>query len=203
MPGSAAEANRGHLMDGDRSILAVIPSIGAPGLENVLQLVTDLDKVSSGATLIPSNSGRLTQELVARKIPYVSDGNNGGFGDSIRKAAEASEEWNWLLIVNDDMSVDAAAFSEAVATALQRSDDGLSIVYFDVDRPRPIPTETDVFLQVSLLNRFVRRTVDDLAKESETYRSFSCVAISRMLYDKVQGFDTSLPFTYEDADFVR
>ena len=187
-----------------RPILAVVPSIGAPGVENVLQLLKHLDDVPLVRSTIASNSQRLTGELTKRAIAHVSDGNNGGFGDSIRKAAQAFPEWSWLLIVNDDISLDVEQFSAAVEEALSSCTEELKIIYFDVDRLRPLPKATDVFLQVSLLGKFLPEVTRGTSiDESQSYRSFSCVAVSRALYDSLDGFDMSLPFTYEDADFVR
>lgn len=35
------------------------------------------------------------------------------------------------------------------------------------------------------------------------YQSFSMVAVSRAAWDALGGLDAAIPFTYEDADFIR
>lgn len=186
----------------ETKILAVIPSIGGPGLKEVVDLQRTLQGLEHVFCVVVSNSRRLTQHLEASKTPFVTDESNGGFGRSVQSGARTDENWRWLLIVNDDINLDADTFSKAVNANLGANNKHPEIVYFDEDVSRPIPGLRDVFLQVSLLGNIIRKLRTPHVSEKESYRSFSCVAISRELFDLNDGFDDDLLFTYEDADFV-
>lgn len=184
------------------NVLAVIPSIGGPSFGAVVQLHRQLLSIQPISSVVVSNSHRLTEFLKDLSVPFTADGRNGGFGRSIRLGADTRADWDWLLIVNDDVTLDLDLFDVAVQNYLLGSSSSLEIVYFDEDKPRRIPHRVDVFLQVSLLGKAVGRIRKSPAESPSTYRSFSCVAISRDLYNLCNGFDEDLIFTYEDADFV-
>jgi GT2 family glycosyltransferase len=188
--------------DGNADVLAVIPSIGAPGFAAVAELQRKLESMESISCVVVSNSHRLTQYLESSSVPFVSDGINGGFGRSVQAGAGTDESWGWLLIVNDDISLDTETFTVALSKYLRDSSGLREIVYFDEDMPRPLPRRWEVFLQVSLIGKVLEKFWMPKVPESTSYRSFSCVAISRELYDLSDGFDDDLLFTYEDADFV-
>jgi GT2 family glycosyltransferase len=106
------------------------------------------------------------------------------------------------MIVNDDISIDPDAFAAAIRRHLSKDNGIHEIVYFDEDKLRTIPRRSDVFLQVSLIGKLLGRYQRTTVPKTGSYRSFSCVAISRELFEKINGFDEDLVFTYEDADFV-
>lgn len=188
---------------GKTDVLAVIPSIGSPGFAAVAELQQNLDSMECVSCLVVSNSQSLTEFLQRASIPFVSEGINGGFGRSVRMGAQTHNAWAWLLIVNDDISFDTEAFSAVVAQYLKDADGLFEIVYFDADKARPLPRRREVFLQVSMMGKVLNNfSTPPQVREEESYRSFSCVAISRELYENSGGFDESLLFTYEDADFV-
>jgi GT2 family glycosyltransferase len=152
--------------------------------------------------VVVSNSRKLTQFLTESSVPFVSEGVNGGFGRSVQAGAATAESWNWLLVVNDDISFDSETFPTAVKNYLGDSTARREIVYFDADMPRSLPRRRDVFMQVSLVGKLLGKLKTPTLTVAESYRSFSCVAISREIYALCNGFDEDLLFTYEDADFV-
>lgn len=184
-------------------VLAVIPSIGGPGFGAVAELQRNLEGIESVSCVVVSNSHSLTEYLRSLSVSMVSDGVNGGFGRSVQVGAGTDRAWGWLLIVNDDISLDTKTFESAVGRYLRNPSGLREIVYFDEDKARLLPRRWEVFLQVSLIGKVLENLRKrEVVPESNSYRSFSCVAISRELYDLSRGFDEDLLFTYEDADFV-
>lgn len=182
-----------------KQILAVIPSIGPPSVRGLVSMTTAL-RDDGVRTLIVANSRNLALDLDGHNEGYVTEHSNVGFSRSINFGAAQDSLWKWLLILNDDVVVDQKAFSVALR---ELDESGLDdIVYYDPERRR-IPRRIDVLFQVSLLGRIMdhgwtQRPLDPL----DSYHSFSAVAISRRAWMALGGFDESLRFTYEDADFV-
>jgi GT2 family glycosyltransferase len=186
----------------DVKVLAIIPSIGGPGFEAVSNLQQKLDGLDAFQSIVVSNSSRLSEYLGSVSVPYVTRSSNDGFGQSIKAGAEFSKSWSWLLVVNDDVSINEDTFAETAREYLIENTGALEIIYFDVDKLRRLPRRLEVFLQVSLLGKLVNKIQPSEFRGDKSYRSFSCVAISRELFDRSGGFDDDLVFTYEDADFV-
>lgn len=186
------------------SVLAVIPSISAGEVNNLGSLCRALDACEGVTAVVMSNAHRLTAELNDAGIRHLTQGANAGFGSSVTYAANESAPWDWLLIVNDDVQVQPADLQKAVEEHLSlKASKTPQLVYFDEEEARQIPTRGDVVLQVSLIGGWLSKKLRSGRKPIHAYRSFSCVAISRQLWDLIGGFDPSLPFTYEDADLVR
>lgn len=184
-------------------ILAVIPSINVRGHTKLEALYRSLLECEGLEPVIMSNSRRLTLALERSNLAHITQHANAGFANSVTYAS-TGREWDWLLIVNDDIELSGAVFQKAVREHLSRPASLEShLVYFDQEPPREIPRRIDVVLQVSLIGARLARIIPSLGPRRKTYRSFSCVAVSRALWEKVGGFDETLPFTYEDADFVR
>lgn len=186
------------------SILAVIPSIAVGGFKSLEKLYKSLESCPGVNPVVMSNAERLSLDLEGAGISFLTQYENAGFGSSIDFAATRSNQWDWLLIVNDDIEIDLPLFECALDRHLTvEGARSPRILYFDEENARRIPTRLDVVLQVSLVGSWLSKKVRLRAEEARAYRSFSCVAISRQLWTVLSGFDKSLPFTYEDADFVR
>ncbi|WAJ32010.1 hypothetical protein OUO20_12505 [Arthrobacter sp. FX8] len=190
--------NKAHGPD----VLAVIPSIGGAGYDAVIELQDKLNSIEPISCLVISNSRSLTAHLRSLDVSVATDGSNRGFGHSVSIGAATSETWDWLLIVNDDINLEVDLFRAAIMGTLETQGVVNEIVYFDIDRIRRIPQRLQVFLQVSLLGKVLPVHEKHLHADSNSYRSFSCVAISRRTFELNAGFDPDLVFTYEDADFV-
>lgn len=160
---------------------------------------------SGAAAIVVANSSTLCQQLGLTSIPHVTSGRNEGFAASVALGADG--QWSWLVILNDDLEFDPDDLSSCISPAHLANFDSASIIHFDNENPRKIPTPAGVALSVSLLSNvwrklplsgFRRRT-----PAANTYRSFSAVAIGRAAWERTGGLDTRFPFAYEDADFVR
>jgi GT2 family glycosyltransferase len=184
-------------------VRVVIPSL----LGDVARLASMCDSATrAGASpVVIANSARLYRQLVSTKIPNITSGRNDGFAASVILGAEG--DWDWLVILNDDLTFDPDELASCLSPEHLDAFDHATIVHFDNEPARQIPTRFGVLLSVSLLTNvgrkaFIRwRAPRDEGNDS--YRSFSAVAIGRHAWDQVGGFDTRYPFTYEDADFVR
>lgn len=155
--------------------------------------------------MVIANSARLQGQLAATDVPHMTSGRNDGFAASVIMGAAG--EWDWLVILNDDLIFDPDDLATCLSIEQLGAFDRATIVHFDNEPARQIPTCFGVFLNVSLVSNVARKVFqagrNPHPDANNSYRSFSAVAIGRDAWDRVGGLDTRYPFTYEDADFVR
>lgn len=182
------------------TIRALIPSY-RPDTAQLSGLMAAFE--AAGAEPVVLANGAVALEVADEAgLPRLAPGRNAGFGPSIRWAVDRLEPWDWLVLANDDLRVER----DGLAAALAALGDGATpeVVHLDADVERPLPGPVGVFANVSLLARVLERARPRAGATEDTgYRSFSCVAISRAAWLVTGGLDPALPFTYEDADFVR
>jgi GT2 family glycosyltransferase len=153
--------------------------------------------VPTGATL--------ERRLTDSDIPHLAIGENPGFAATIRLGAEG-DDWQWLLVVNDDVDVDVERLAPLIGSLGDRDAQANAIVYLDPVPPRRVPTVADALGGLSLLGPAlarVRPAPGPVASRSGAYRPFSFVAVSRPLWATLGGLDTEFVYTFEDADFAR
>lgn len=160
----------------------------------------------AGATpVVIANSAHLYRQLASSAIPHITSGRNDGFAASVMLGADG--DWDWLVILNDDLEFDPDDLTACLSPQHLDTFDLAAIVHFDNEPARRIPTRLGVLLNVSLLSNVARKAFSrwraDRTDGQNFYRSFSAVAIGRRAWDAAGGLDTRYPFTYEDADFVR
>ncbi|WP_162243358.1 glycosyltransferase family 2 protein [Cellulomonas sp. Leaf334] len=148
---------------------------------------------------VVANSRSALDALDALGVRALTAGRNQGFGAAINQAARNVEHWDWLLVLNDDVVVEPAALDEIMAGL---ANEQASIVYVGGEPTRRLPDRRSAFLQTAMLSKVVARRTAPRVGEG-TYSSFSAVLIARRAWDAVDGFDERMPFSYEDADFVR
>ncbi|WP_157981606.1 glycosyltransferase family 2 protein [Protaetiibacter intestinalis] len=178
------------------STLAVIPTLVAP--DGLRGLVRSLE--ASGAKVrVVANSARAATRLLEWQVPHMDLQLNLGFGGSVRAVVAEENDWDSLIIANDDLVVEESRFSSSM-TALSRNS---GVRYLCPEPPRALPGLIEVFLNLSLLGRLLGRLGARRPVTGMQYRSFSMVEISRSCWDDVGGLDPDIPFTFEDADFIR
>ena len=184
-------------------VRVVIPSL----LGDVSRLTSMCESaIRAGASpMIIANSALLHGQLAATAVPHMTSGRNDGFAASVIMGAAG--EWDWLVILNDDLIFDPNDLAACLSVEQLGAFDLATIVHFDNEPARHIPTRFGVFLNVSLISNVTRKVFlrgrESRPDANNSYRSFSAVAIGRAAWDRVGGLDTRYPFTYEDADFVR
>ena len=184
-------------------VRVVIPSL----VGDVTHLASMCDAATrAGASpVVIANSARLYQELVSTTVPHITSRRNDGFAASVALGAEG--DWDWLVILNDDLAFDPDDLGPCLSAENLDAFAPAAIVHFDDGSTRHIPTRLGVLLSVSLLSNISRKAFPrwNVARleGKETFRAFSAVAIGRHAWDRVGGLDTRYPFSYEDADFVR
>jgi GT2 family glycosyltransferase len=160
---------------------------------------------SGASPVIIANSAHLYRQLASSAIPHITSRRNDGFAASVVLGAEG--DWDWLVILNDDVVFDPDDLTSCLSAKHLDAFDPATIVHFDNEPARHIPTRLGVLLSVSLLSNVARKALSRWRATrpdgKNSYRSFSAVAIGRHAWDSVGGLDTRYPFTYEDADFVR
>ena len=94
-------------------ILAVIPSITPPSISDLLSTVDSL-RVSGVRVSVVANGLELANAFAELNVDYVTERSNSGFGRSINFAASQDAEWQWLLLLNDDLVVDHGLLAQAL-----------------------------------------------------------------------------------------
>jgi GT2 family glycosyltransferase len=184
-------------------VRVVIPSL--VGAVSQLASMCDTATRAGASPVVIANSAQLYRQLVSSSIPHITSRRNDGFAASVVLGAEG--DWDWLVILNDDLVFDPDDLTACVSAERLDPFDLATIVHFDNERARHIPARLGVLLNVSLLSNIARKVLPrrhaarPVGKNS--YRSFSAVAIGRDAWDRIGGLDTRYPFAYEDADFVR
>jgi GT2 family glycosyltransferase len=185
------------------TVRVVIPSLLADASH--LAAMCDAATQAGASPVVIANSAHLFRQLAESGIPHITSQRNDGFAASV--VLGAAGDWDWLVILNDDLVFDPADLASCLSAERLDCFGRATLVHFDDESARRIPTRLSVLLNVSLLSNIARkarrrrhapRTVD-----GDSYRSFSAVAIGRQAWDRVGGLDSRYPFTYEDADFVR
>ena len=189
---------------------AVIPSYCRPVPE--LRALVEGLRSAGVQPVIAATSRDLAEGLAASELPVFDVGSNPGFASTVNAAVRYLDRAvggrQWLCIVNDDVALgpkSATRIREALSTA------GTSgIIYLDPGEPRRIPSRLQVFLILSLLEKFpvFRRLlrpkdVNNAHLLSREYRSFSFVAIRQEIYSDLGGLNEEFVFTFEDADFAK
>ena len=186
-------------------VRAVVPSLaGAP--PRLVQLCDDLRRAGADPVVVPT--GALVEAALRETagVEMWPIGANPGFATTIHHGAQG--DWDWLLVVNDDVTVDARRLSSAL-DALEHHKSGARVISFlDPVTPKPVPSRADALLGLSLLGPVltrlhVLRARTAVRPERQHYRPFSFVAVSRALWDELGGLDERFVYTFEDADFAR
>jgi len=184
-------------------VRVVIPSLLAE--PSRLAAMCEAATRAGASPVIIANSAHLYRRLAAAGVPHLTSRRNAGFAASIVLGAEG--DWDWLVILNDDLVFDPDDLTACLSAKHLDGFDPATIVHFDNEHPRRIPNRVGVLLNVSLLSNIARKVLSRWHERrpdgDNSYRSFSAVAIGRRVWDMAGGLDTRYPFTYEDADFVR
>lgn len=183
-------------------VRVVIPSLC--GDVATLAAICGVAKSAGASPVVVANSKKLSHELTSTEIPSWTSGRNEGFGGSIALGAQGA--WDWLVILNDDLSFRPDELKSCLSAATLDSFGLASIVYLDNEPARQLPTRMGVMLNISLLSTIFRklnRAPSRQLQAESSFRPFSAVAIGREAWEKLGGFDDRYPFAYEDADFVR
>ena len=185
------------------NVRVVIPSL-VGDVSHLASMCDAATRVGASPVVI-ANGARLFQELVCTTIPHVTSRRNDGFAASVVLGADG--DWDWLVILNDDLKFDPDDLASCLSAEQLDAFDLATIVHFDDGSTRHIPTRLSVLLSVSLLSNIGRKAFPKWHAArldgKETFRAFSAVAIGRSAWDRVGGLDIRYPFSYEDADFVR
>jgi GT2 family glycosyltransferase len=184
-------------------VRVVIPSL--VGDVSLLASMCDTAMRAGASPVVIANGACLYRKLDSTAIPHITSRHNDGFAASVALGAEG--DWDWLVILNDDLAFDPDDLASCLSADHLDAFDLATIVYFDDGTARHIPTRLGVLFSVSLLSNIVRQASPRWhaarLKGKETFRAFSAVAIGRNAWDRVGGLDMRYPFSYEDADFVR
>lgn len=185
------------------NVRVVIPSLGAD--TSRLAAMCDAATQAGASPVVIANSAHLYCELASSAIPHITSRRNDGFAESVILGAEG--DWDWLVILNDDLEFDPDDLTACLSANHLDTFDPATIVHFDNEPARQIPDRLGVLLNVALVSNVARKAFSRWHSSrpdgKNSYRSFSAVAIGRCAWDAAGGLDTRFPFTYEDADFVR
>ena len=132
--------------------------------------------IANGAHSVPA-----TRRICESRI--VTSQHNDGFAASV--VLGAAGDWDWLVILNDDLIFDPADLASCLSAERLDAFGRATLVHFDDGSARRIPTRLSVLLNVSLLSNIARKARRKTAcasnggRQRNSYRSFSAVAIGR------------------------
>lgn len=188
-------------------ILAAIPSLS--GDVTRLEALTD-SLISVGMHPLIAVTGRaLDLRLADSRVPHTSPKSNAGFGETITYVASSSGDWDWLAIVNDDITVDEQQLRQSLGDVMARDPQERVLAYMDPVRPKDMPTMVSALSSISMVGPAIgrlRRAKAGDGKRNDPhryYRPFSFAVVSRGLWEELDGFDPRMIYTFEDADFGR
>lgn len=189
-------------------VLALVPTISRSRVVAASPWLRALRREGIDVRIV-ANAASVAAAATELDAPVIDTGANPGFARSILAALAAVDEWDWVVLLNDDLILGdgvAAHLRSAIAGAADRRDNPADLLYFDPEPMRPLPGRWGVFVSVSLLEalgvRFARR-VRVRPRARLGYKSFSAVAIHRDAWTRAGGLDARLIFCFEDALFVR
>jgi GT2 family glycosyltransferase len=188
-------------------VLAAIPSLN--GDVTRLETLTDILAAVGMRCLIAATGRALDLKLAGSRVPYLSPMINAGFGQTITHVADSTLDWDWLAIVNDDISVDEQQLRQSLKDVLARDPKDRVLAYMDPVRAKEMPTLASVLASVSMVGPVIRRLrkpkMDGITRTDphRYFRPFSFAIVSRGLWEELNGFDPSMLYTFEDADFGR
>lgn len=190
-------------------ILALVPTI-SPGRVRAARPWIDALRTEGVDVRIVANAASVAAAAAGEGPGRVIDTRaNPGFARCLTAAVRSVEQWEWVVLLNDDLVLDGRApalMREAIADAHANHRD---VLYFDPEPLRPLPGRASVFASLSLLEPTVARLrrrrgrPERATSPGGTYKSFSAVAISRSAWTARGGLDERFVFCFEDAFFVR
>ena len=184
-------------------IRAVIPSL-AGSRDQLSRLAAQLRAAGADPLVVPTGAS-VERALDGGDVPMRPIGANPGFAATVAHGADG--DWDWLLVVNDDVTLDPARLRPQLELLDRRPPGVRELVFLDSVPPRPVPSRTDAVLGLSLLGPVLTRLRLGRGRAgadgADLYRPFSFVAVSRSLWDELGGLDQAYVYTFEDADFAR
>jgi GT2 family glycosyltransferase len=185
-------------------IRAVVPSLA--GTPDRLSRLSEALRAAGAEPVVVPTGASVEDALRGSDVDVLPIGANPGFAATIAHGAQGA--WDWLLVVNDDVTVEADRLSAALDALEHHGPEARVLSFLDPVPPKPVPSRTDALLGLSLVGPVLRhlgllRSPLEVPHGRGTYRPFSFVAVSRTLWDELGGLDQRFIYTFEDADFTR
>lgn len=196
--------------DGSLRMVAVVPTIDAGNLRRAIPWLSLL--LEHGVVpVIAANSAATFKEDLPPGFLRSSDGTNGGFARSVNRGARDAGEWDWVVLLNDDLQLDEQAVTAMVAAMRSGRSDVPQMLLFDPEAPRRIPTSRQALFGLTLIAEIPGRLrADPVAAQvrsgplpSGMFKSFSAVAINRASWERVGTLSDRFLFCYEDVEYQR
>ena len=198
--------------------IVAVPSITPQRVSQNMALYTQIAELGGEVVIIGNSHEFENIKSTNPKVHILTNGENNGFAGSINLVASWDDEWDWILLLNDDVLIDTKSLGK-LQIALANLDTDKWIVNCDPGLPRSIPNIKDVFMNLSLFEAVKRKlpnrnstsekpvasTTPNLLEKmpTESYASFSITAISRGTWELIGSLDEEMPFCYEDADYTK
>jgi hypothetical protein len=183
-----------------RGVLVVIPSISPDLIEGARSTLARLTKEGADVVVAANSAG--VSALAGRDdFRLVDLGRNSGYSAAINAAARTTDDWEWLLALNDDLDLPMPKL-DIVKDSMQ-SEAG-DVILYDAGPWRS--PRFRVFLDLSMLTTIIDRVRP--GRRAWTARSypgrfkeFSSFAVNRRVWSAVGPLDERQVFWYEDAEY--
>lgn len=186
-------------------IVALIPTISPARITEAAPWIEGLSAHGIDVRVV-ANAASVAASAAPPGARIIDSRSNPGFARSLTAALGSVSEWDWVVLLNDDLlfgDETPARIRDAVASATS------DVLLFDPEPARAVPRRREVFESLSLLEAAATRLRERgfptaLPRAGgDTYKSFSAVAISRAAWFETGGLDNRFVFCFEDAFFVR
>lgn len=191
-------------------MIAVVPTIDVGNLRRAVPWLSML--LQRGVIpVVAANSVATTAEALPAGFLRSSDGTNGGFARSVNRGARDGGDWDWVVLLNDDLELTEDAVAAMVAAIRAGRSDQPELLMFDPEPPRKIPSSGQALLGLSLLYLIPGRLRSSPVPAdtnggplpSGMFKSFSAVAINRASWERIGTLSESFLFCYEDVEYQR
>lgn len=199
-------------MPGDASVrmIAVVPTIDVGNLHRALPWLSMLLEHGVVPVIAANSAATAATELPAGFL-RSSDGTNGGFAHSVNRCAQDGGQWDWMLLLNDDLQLAEEAVLAMVSAVRTARTDQPELLMFDPEPPRRIPSSVQAMLGLTLLSEIpgrlrpdpVTADVDAGPLPENMFKSFSAVALNRASWERVGTLSERFLFCYEDVEYQR
>lgn len=199
-------------MPGDMPVraIAVVPTIDAGNLQRALPWLSLL--LEHGVVpVIAANSAATASAALPPGFLRSSDGTNGGFAHSVNRGARDAHEWDWMLLLNDDLGLTEDAVIAMTSAVRAGRRDVPELLMFDPEPPRRIPSSVQAMLGLTLIFEIpgrlrsdpVTARVADGPLPDGMFKSFSAVAVNRASWEQIGTLSERFLFCYEDVEYQR
>lgn len=189
-------------------IIALIPSISVANIQASMSWIRQLSEWGVRPVIV-ANAASVAAMDIPHGVSLWDSCSNPGFARSLTRALQAESDWDWVILLNDDLIFEDSTVSRMMVELSNAEERRQGLILFDQGTPRTLPNAFGAFLNLSLIEDALNKLKSKRAGTRRPgprvllYRPFSAAGIRHATWDELGGLDERFIFCYEDADFTR